>query len=276
MKIAVCLSGNLRTYKETYIAWKTYFYEKYDCDVFLHTWDFAGPNTRHIDNMRSPADYTLPIGYNIQELYDVYNFTDVTIDKYYPKFYNKFYDDAQRIMFNRIYCSDGKYDPVNDVRIFNRELDFINYHSMWYKRWKCFDMMQMHALHNNIQYDLIIVSRPDLNLCGSLTNVPLDKLTVPYEERKDDPNKLDIKNVEEIFDGWAIGPLHLVREYCLFYERLDYYIRKWKLGTFPLTHSNILYRYLYDLNLPILLTYHTQHLLDGNNPITDLTWGLVR
>ena len=174
-----------------------------------------------------------------------------------------------------LYYNPGNLNNLDTKQYQIREKDYLFSHKLNLVNSQFNSVINLNLI-NNIQYDLIIVSRPDLNLCGSLTNVPLDKLTVPYEERKDDPNKLDIKNVEEIFDGWAIGPLHLVREYCLFYERLDYYIRKWKLGTFPLTHSNILYRYLYDLNLPILLTYHTQHLLDGNNPITDLTWGLVR
>ena len=39
MKIAICVSGQPRNFKQSYNSLKTYFLDKYDCDVYFHTWE---------------------------------------------------------------------------------------------------------------------------------------------------------------------------------------------------------------------------------------------
>ena len=38
MKIAVCISGQPRNYEQGYLELKKWFLDKYDCDVYIHTW----------------------------------------------------------------------------------------------------------------------------------------------------------------------------------------------------------------------------------------------
>lgn len=38
MKIAICISGQPRNFKQSYISLKKYFLDKYNCDVYFHTW----------------------------------------------------------------------------------------------------------------------------------------------------------------------------------------------------------------------------------------------
>jgi hypothetical protein len=38
MKIAICISGQPRNFKQSYKSLKTYFLDKYDCDIYFHTW----------------------------------------------------------------------------------------------------------------------------------------------------------------------------------------------------------------------------------------------
>ena len=38
MKIAICISGQPRNFKQSYPILKEYFLDKYDCDVYFHTW----------------------------------------------------------------------------------------------------------------------------------------------------------------------------------------------------------------------------------------------
>jgi hypothetical protein len=38
MKIAICISGQPRNFKIGYESLKTYFLDKYDCDIYFHTW----------------------------------------------------------------------------------------------------------------------------------------------------------------------------------------------------------------------------------------------
>ncbi len=38
MKIAICLSGQARNFKQSYNSLKTHLLDKYDCDVYFHAW----------------------------------------------------------------------------------------------------------------------------------------------------------------------------------------------------------------------------------------------
>ena len=38
MKIAICISGQPRNFKHSYISLKKYFLDKYDCDIYFHSW----------------------------------------------------------------------------------------------------------------------------------------------------------------------------------------------------------------------------------------------
>jgi len=38
MKIAICISGQPRNFKQSYESLKTYFLDKYDYDIYFHTW----------------------------------------------------------------------------------------------------------------------------------------------------------------------------------------------------------------------------------------------
>ena len=43
MKIAVCISGQPRNYEKGYQELKKWFLDKYDCDVYIHTWKDTSP-----------------------------------------------------------------------------------------------------------------------------------------------------------------------------------------------------------------------------------------
>jgi hypothetical protein len=38
MKLAICISGQPRNFKQSYISLKKYFLDKYDCDIYFHSW----------------------------------------------------------------------------------------------------------------------------------------------------------------------------------------------------------------------------------------------
>ena len=38
MKVAICISGQPRNYEKGYLELKKWFLDKYDCDVYIHTW----------------------------------------------------------------------------------------------------------------------------------------------------------------------------------------------------------------------------------------------
>ena len=55
MKIAICISGQARNFKQSYESLKTHLLDKYDCDIYFHTWklinfestNFGFGNTRY-------------------------------------------------------------------------------------------------------------------------------------------------------------------------------------------------------------------------------------
>lgn len=60
MKIAICISGQARNFKQSYESLKTHLLDKYNCDIYFHTWkltnfestNFGFGNTKYslIDN----------------------------------------------------------------------------------------------------------------------------------------------------------------------------------------------------------------------------------
>ena len=57
MKIAICISGQARNFKQSYNGLKSYFLDKYDCDVYFHTW--KTPNFESTNFGFGNTQYTL-------------------------------------------------------------------------------------------------------------------------------------------------------------------------------------------------------------------------
>ena len=58
MKVAICLSGNMRTYEKSFDFLKRKILDVIDCDIFIHTWDVA-ENSLHItgyENIENDID----------------------------------------------------------------------------------------------------------------------------------------------------------------------------------------------------------------------------
>jgi hypothetical protein len=64
MRVAVCISGELRTYKENYESLKKNILDPYDADVFLSSWNTTSAQDKYNNKI------TLPI--SKRELLDLY------------------------------------------------------------------------------------------------------------------------------------------------------------------------------------------------------------
>lgn len=49
LKVAVCISGFLRSYEQTFESLFVNLTDQFDCDFFIHTWDMLGSYERHFD-----------------------------------------------------------------------------------------------------------------------------------------------------------------------------------------------------------------------------------
>jgi len=250
MKIAVCLAGNFRNHEQAHPYWKERLYDVHDCDVFLSTWDFVG-NKLHTNPRRASYheyDYLHTIPYEIDELKSRFNFKGVEVEKYHPDFYNRFLAETAFVEYNK--RMRFGYDPGRDNNHAQSHITYASFLSQWYKRWRVFELMSIYALHHKVQYDYVIVSRPDYWVELDVTVLDTAQLIAP---------RLNDKNSPDVHDVYASGPMNLIREYCNLYPRFHKLAPLWNIGQEILIHSNILHRYLHHIHLPHILTYNNMH-----------------
>jgi hypothetical protein len=79
MKIAICISGQARNFKQSYNSLKTHLLDKYDCDVYFHTW-----KTPHFESTNfgfGNTQYTLTDN-DYNDLIQLYNPKKYIIEKH--------------------------------------------------------------------------------------------------------------------------------------------------------------------------------------------------
>lgn len=137
MKIAVCFSGQPRYIEEGYYFVKKYLLDKYDVDVFVHTWwDDSYPG--------SEFDYT--------DLNRDCKYSEDTLLKI-SKLYNpKLIQTEKQIAFE--YFDDVHYGRLHPVSPY----------SMFYSIKKSNDLKKQYELENNFIYPLVIRCRFDIVL----------------------------------------------------------------------------------------------------------------
>ena len=136
MKIAVQLYGHLRTYKSCFSALKRHLLDKYDCDIFMHTWDTVDHNTPTWHEYCSQNAMK-----KIEE--------KEIIPLYHPKLLkieNQPLKDLGVLIANK-----------NQISIFGIQ-------SMFYSMKSVNGLRQKYEKDKNIQYDFVIFIRPDILL----------------------------------------------------------------------------------------------------------------
>jgi len=135
MKIALCLSGQPRYIEEGYYFINKYLLNKYDIDVFIHTWwdDSFKNNEFNFTNIKRNS------------LYD--EDAIIKLVKYYnPK---KIIHEPQ-ILFETF--NNVNYESVNPISVF----------SMFYSIKQSNELKKSYEQENNFLYDLVIRCRLDI------------------------------------------------------------------------------------------------------------------
>ena len=144
LKIALCISGHMRTFEETFPSIQKYILSDLDCDVFIHTWDTLGLSYRPLDN-------------NLNKKYQ--NLQDNLNKLFRPK--KIIIEPRKEFMISNIMRT--KLEPGRDIH---------GMLSMFYKIEACNDLKKEYEADNNIKYDIVIRFRSDL-LMGS--PLPINK-----------------------------------------------------------------------------------------------------
>jgi hypothetical protein len=197
MKVAICLSGQTRNWKSSYQSIKNQIIEKYNADVFIHTWDVFGKMIPH--------HYIKNYNDNFDEIN--YEF----IKNYKPK---------------KIQIDWPKYDTfkqkINESRFYNTLM-------MWYSIDKSNQLRKEYEFENNIKYDIIIRCRFDLFFENFVINdVNKNTIYLPPNENIDNPFTIEMKKMLLEMgtkympnDQLAYGVPDVMEYYCSVYDILN-------------------------------------------------------
>jgi hypothetical protein len=204
MKIGVCLSGHYRNFDYNYESWNEYLFSKYDCDVFLHTWDVIGNRNKGDDvGFEENVD---KLNYTSEELKQKYNFKDVVIQQYDEPL-QEFKEKSKLV---RHYRDKAGVSSVNGLDWTKRRITHL--YSMWYKALKCFELLEAHSN----QYDLIIKCRPDIRLKDSfnLDDIDLECINWPWYNSQHE-------HYSEPHDYYAVGNFINMKIYNNLYNHME-------------------------------------------------------
>jgi hypothetical protein len=187
MKIAISLSGLPRQYKAGYEELKKWFLDRYDCDVYIHTW-YDTQSVFHTGHKFAPNVSYKFTEENYNELLELYKPKNYTFQKPIPF-------DANGLT--------SKLGVKLNVSL-----------STFYSLQHSFNLIKESGIH----YDYIIRTRFDLRFtdyisseCTFLKDISLlNPNQLNHFQYSDDPSV----RVAEIDDLFAIGSLEVMDVYC--------------------------------------------------------------
>jgi hypothetical protein len=213
MKVALCLSGQMRTYRECYRSLDKFILQPLQPDVFIHTWENQGVSIR--------SNGTLPWWHRFLPLAvqergkGFYSEEDKAVD---PQDLQKKFDPKvlkiERFLPTFVDSLHGVTVPESA-----RIIESMNYKGllpMFYKIWAC----HQEAIRFDSSYDLFIRLRPDLFL----------KKAIP-EEVLAEPDKIwviqdDIETTFKASDRFAISGLRGMSYYASIWEKIPSYMNQ--------------------------------------------------
>jgi len=198
MKIAVCLSGHLRSFQKTTPSLYSFLLRNLDYDIFIHTWDTLGyHNNWRPDHNFYINNYTHS---NLNLIQNILKPKQIIIQS--QKELESFKKEAETKV--KFYIAPDI--PKHPGHMF----------AMFYKIWACNELRKQYERDHNIQYDLIIRTRPDLQFLSLLnTQELLDSKKYLYVP--------EIEGYGGINDQFAFGSGHLIDYYCGMYNHLSRY-----------------------------------------------------
>lgn len=139
MKIAICLSGHMRKFTNTFQSFYTHCLGQYDCDVFLHTWDRMGYGSAY----KADPNQDVTEKYRGQ-IEKVYKPKKIIIEN--SSFIEQLKQEGNRYAPHLI----GVPKPVGHMA------------SMFYKIWSANELRKAYEIETGTQYDWVVRARPDL------------------------------------------------------------------------------------------------------------------
>ena len=197
MKIALCISGQPRAYKKGYEDLKKYYLDKYDIDVFIHTWKdeiYKGTPFFEGDEEKKIYEYDEDMYSNLVKLYN-------------PKSF---------LINNQI-----KFVSQDTTGNMWRQ-SIQNSLSMWYSVHKTNELKINHEKINNIKYDYVIRTRTDIEfdlVLDDFKNYKKDTITLHKWKTSSPQVNYGYK------DCFAIGGSDVMNIYSSLYNYIPFYLQ---------------------------------------------------
>ncbi len=238
LRIALCISGQLRGYRRAHASWDYLGLAAHDVHRTVHTWHNVGrrfpDNQWHIPRAFSGAFAEALLLASGREGYD-------TILRRYPKLFNVFRSrqDADPAQVRATFGTDDVVFEEDEAQPFAA---MHNQEKMLYKIERCFEQ----ALIRRIDYDLIIRMRPDKMLSAPFE---LDWNRLFFESQRKRKIYTDIGRFNVFGYGYSIGDQFAVG----IAEAMTPYSRTWSFSTAaetraagwlprgPLAHTSMAY-----------------------------------
>lgn len=141
MKIAVCLAGHLRTFEKCHESLRKNVLDKYDCDVFISTWENRGNTLYH-------AHY--------QKGYDE---SDERVDM---ELVNSIYKPCEMIVENPLSEEIAAIKRPFTGMLSRNGANIENVVPMFYKMWNCNSLKRDYETKFDVKYDLTLRCRFDV------------------------------------------------------------------------------------------------------------------
>lgn len=198
MKLALCISGQPRMYKKGFEELKKHYLDKYDVDVFIHTWKdtvYKGTEFYPEDVNSKQFGYSSSI---FSDLVEMYNPKAILIEDQ-VKFVNPDFTGPT-----------WRQSAQNCA-------------SMWYSIFKANELRDYYQLMTDAEYDFVIRTRTDLQfemVLNDFDSYDPNKITT-YKWKTSYP-----QNTYGYKDCFAIGGGHAMDLYSDLYRYLAYYMKE--------------------------------------------------
>lgn len=143
-RVAVCISGAIRSFETCYASIHRYIVQPLNADVFLHLWSLENTQIENINQFKLQEDEC-----SIQKVLELTNPVDYVIENYNAYWENKIITESKcREIIENLSNEKHMHYAVSAI-------------CMYYKIMKANELKTKYETDNNIKYDLVIRIRGD-------------------------------------------------------------------------------------------------------------------
>jgi len=166
MKIAICISGLPRSFKRSYPLLDKVFLSKYNCNIFISTWDWQVKEIQKKQETKDQFGKSIPI----------------TGTHWWPQ------DGDANEFINIFKPNRSEIEIFNDSTL-ESKFNYSNYQQhginnsflpMFYKVWRANELRLSYEKEHNIKYDLVLRTRGDISYNGILSDYEIKNALSGY------------------------------------------------------------------------------------------------